>query len=76
MATLDEHALAIAAAISGASLCWRCIAENASLTAAELDEALIRLRRTRHVVLTLEPCGACRRDTLVYRLGDSAASAS
>jgi hypothetical protein len=70
MSSLDRQALAIATAITGASLCWRCIAEKTSLTPTQLDEALIRLRNAMNVVLALAPCDACQRETLLYRLGD------
>ena len=66
---LDDQALAIATAISSASLCWRCIVAKTTLPPAELDDALIRLQRARNVVLSVAPCHGCQRDTLLYQLG-------
>lgn len=54
------------AAISGASLCWRCIAVKTGLTPAQLDEAMMEARRRVTIALVNESCDACRSVTLLY----------
>jgi hypothetical protein len=61
----------VAAVIRNASLCWRCIAHKAGLTADQVDEALITLGRAVEIALALAACEGCERDTLVYGLSDS-----
>jgi hypothetical protein len=75
MPPLDDQARAIATAINGRRCAGGASLKRRACRLPQTDEALIRLRRAGPVTLTLAPCDACRRDTLLYRLGDSALAA-
>lgn len=60
--------IAIATTIRDTPLCAACIASRFSMTLADLDVLLLRLRTAIRPVMTLGPCEGCQRDTLRYQI--------
>ena len=57
----------VLAVLAHAVLCWRCIVLKVGTTVGELDVMMVSLGATSRVLMGLQPCANCERDTLVYR---------
>jgi hypothetical protein len=58
----------VAAALVEVSVCWRCLCDSMSVSADELDAAIVELRRTLQIADILGVCDGCGRVTLLYRM--------
>jgi hypothetical protein len=72
--TPNDHASTVAATITDAALCWRCIGLKAGVEDKPLDKVLVGLREGAKVALAFGLCDGCQRDTLLYRLVETPAT--
>ena len=67
MVTVD--ASAIAQSIIGVSLCGDCIGYQVGVPRAHVDHVLERIAGSARVITSVAACKACRKLTIVHRLG-------